>query len=183
MSSVKVDIDEEAGVRSPKRNAVFLLNSTNVSDEAGDGTPLSLGDFRRVDLVLAADELDSVAEEHVEAGVRSPDSEVRPRSSCEISDISVNSVKVEMVEPAIEAADDAHIALRAFELDDWSETRLGTYLSRSSTYISGRCQFEFTLRLNTAAHQNRKCTYARRLHKLDSGACHKVASSCLRQFS
>lgn len=58
-----------------------------------------------------------MTEEHVDAGVRSPDSKVRPRSSREISDISVKSVKVEVAEPAVEAADDAHIALRAFKAE------------------------------------------------------------------
>lgn len=41
----------------------------------------------------------------------------RPRSSREISDISVSSVRVEVVEPVVEAADDAHIALRALEAE------------------------------------------------------------------
>ena len=58
-----------------------------------------------------------MTEEDVDAGVRSPDSMSRPRSSREISDTSVSSVRVEMVEPVVEAADDAHIALRAFEAE------------------------------------------------------------------
>lgn len=55
-------------------------------------------------------------EDNVDAGVRSPDSVDRPRSSREISDISVSSVKVEMVDPVVEAALEVHIALRILGL-------------------------------------------------------------------
>lgn len=117
--SVKVDIEEESCAWSSMGDAESSLKPANVTEEAGDGTPYDLCSPLR-DLVgvnFSAGELSSVTEEDVDAGVSSPDSILSPRSSREISDFSVSSVKVEVAEPEVEGADDAHIALRALEAE------------------------------------------------------------------
>jgi len=118
------------------------LKSANVAEEEGDGRsygPLSLPfleDLVGVDCVLAIDEPQNVAEDCVDEGVGIPESKLWPNSSWEISEISVNSVKVDVVDPTVEGAGDVPTLLRNDCLGTTcSETRPGTRFSRSSISI------------------------------------------------
>jgi hypothetical protein len=87
VNSVKVDIDEEAGRCSLLGSEESPLKSDILTEDAGDGRPygplrpLFLESFVGVDCMLEADELQYVAEEHVDEGVRSPESKVCPNNS------------------------------------------------------------------------------------------------------
>jgi hypothetical protein len=83
-----------------------------------------------------------VARERVDEGVGIPEPKAWPSSSRDISEISVNSVKVDVVDPVVEGAGGAHTLLRSDCLGTaCSETRPGTRLSRSSMSMPGWSQF------------------------------------------
>jgi hypothetical protein len=77
-----------------------------------------------------------VARERVDEGVGIPEPKAWPSSSRDISEISVNSVKVDVVDPVVEGAGGAHTLLRSDCLG-----RPGTRLSRSSMSMPGWSQF------------------------------------------
>jgi hypothetical protein len=85
--SVNIDTDEEVGRHSRRKSLESPLKSDNNKEDAGDGKPygpwrpLFLEGFVGVDCTLDADELQYVAEEHVDEGVGSPESKVCPNSS------------------------------------------------------------------------------------------------------